>query len=127
MVEMLFLALRPNEITSQSCVPTSSKTRKNITQTTTTTKMASLPSTKLLCACLLSRALFASHQQLTAAQRFKSALESTMSVTAQMVNSAIAVIDHKASCHHIAANGPFHFQTLVFLSSWLRSHVWFHF
>jgi hypothetical protein len=72
---------------------------------------------------LLSRALFTSCQQPTAVQHFKSALESTMSVTAQMANSAITAIHHKASCHHIAADGPFCFWTLVFLSSWLRLHM----
>jgi hypothetical protein len=52
---------------------------------------------KLLCVCLLSRVLFASYQQPIAVQRFRSALESTMSVTAQMVNPAITAIHDKAS------------------------------
>jgi hypothetical protein len=73
---------------------------KHTTQITPS-MMALLLSAKLLCVCLLSALLLMSHQQPTAMQHFKSDTESTMSVTAQVVNSAITSIhDESSTANH---------------------------
>jgi hypothetical protein len=59
--------------------------------------MALLPSIKHLGVCLLSVVLLISYQQPIAVQHFKSTTESTMSVTTQMVNSAISTMRDEAS------------------------------
>jgi hypothetical protein len=64
---------------------------KNATQITTSTMVVNRP-WKQLHLLLLSPALLASYQQPIAAQHFKSTRESTLPVTAQMVNLGMTEI-----------------------------------
>ena len=59
--------------------------------------MALLPSMKHIGVCLLSVVLLTSYQKPIAVQHFKSDAESTMSVTAQMVKSALTTMRDEAS------------------------------